>query len=64
MKTKQDGTRLSFELPGEDSAMRLAQQIADACGGTVTVSDDIGDDVGRAKPQSIGQSSSAIIASA
>jgi hypothetical protein len=43
--------RLSFELPDESVALRLAQQIANACGRIVSVSDDVDADIGQAAPQ-------------
>ncbi len=63
MKRKPDGPCLSFEFADGQAAMRLAQQIANACGGRVTVFDEGGDNVGHAKPQPVGRNGSATIAS-
>jgi hypothetical protein len=64
MKPEQNQQRFSFELPDEVAAMHFAQEIANACGGTVTVVDAMGEGVGRAMPQPCAaRSGSATIAS-
>jgi hypothetical protein len=50
MTEKQDQPRISLDLPDESAAMRIAQQIADACGGTVTVVDVDGENIGETRP--------------
>jgi hypothetical protein len=64
MKPEHNQRRLSLELPDEAAAMRFAQEIANACGGIVTVVDAVGDGIGRAAPQPCAaRSGSATIAS-
>jgi hypothetical protein len=64
MKPEQYQQRLSFELPDEATAMHFAQQIANACGATVTVVDAVGDGIGRATAQPcVARSGRAMIAS-
>jgi hypothetical protein len=51
MTGKLNSPRFSFDLTDEKTALHWAQKIANACGGTVKVTDATGGIVGRAIPQ-------------